>query len=198
LSEEKGFQTIIEALARIKKLETKLYIVGQGEYEKTLKELVKTFGLQEKVIFLGFKTGAELHKLVREAMFVVVPSLWYENSPLTIYESLALGTPVIGAATGGIPELIDEQSDLEKSTGVTFTPGDAADLADKISFFLENSEILPAMGQNARKFFEENFTIEKYYDNFVRLLELLPARDLEPVQEETELSPETGPLLVRK
>jgi len=176
LSSEKGVQTIIDALARIKGLNTPLYIVGQGEFESELRQQVQKQRLADKVKFLGFKTGAELHRLVREAKFVIVPSLWYENSPLTIYESLALGTPVVGAYQGGIPELIQEDTDLAKSTGVTFASGDAEDLADKIEFLLAHPELLPAMGQNARRYFEDNFTLDKYYERFLRLLDVLPVR----------------------
>jgi len=182
LSSEKGVQTIIRALARIKDLQTPLYIVGQGNYEVNLKAGVKRLGLTEKVKFLGFKTGEDLHKLVREAKFVVVPSLWYENSPLTIYESLALGTPVVGAYRGGIPELILEDTDLSRSTGVTFTAGDDEDLADKIEFLLAHPDTLQAMSKNSRKYFEANFTLDKYYDRFIKLLDVLPVRvgELEP------------------
>ena len=57
--------------------------------------------------FLGFKHWDELKKILQKAQFSIVPSEWYENNPLTIIESYSVGTPVLGANIGGIPELID-------------------------------------------------------------------------------------------
>ena len=52
---------------------------------------------------VGFQSGAALQKLIAEARFTVYPSEWYENCPLSVIESMMLGTPVIGARIGGIP-----------------------------------------------------------------------------------------------
>jgi len=54
---------------------------------------------------------------------LVVPSTWWENSPLTVLEALAAGVPVVGSRTGGLPELIEDGR-----TGLLVTPGDAAAL----------------------------------------------------------------------
>ncbi len=57
---------------------------------------------------------------------MVVPSIWYENNPLSVIESLCMGTPVIGAEVGGIPELIRE------GDGMLFRMGDKEELASAI------------------------------------------------------------------
>lgn len=65
------------------------------------------------VEFLGYKRGLELIDLVKNAYFVIVPSEWYENNPMTIIEAYSVGTPVIGAKIGGIPEIIiDGKQDI--------------------------------------------------------------------------------------
>ena len=56
-----------------------------------------------------------------------MPSFWAEPSPRTIYEAYTMGVPVIGAASGGIPELIGEDN-----ADWLFTPGDDADLAARL------------------------------------------------------------------
>jgi glycosyltransferase involved in cell wall biosynthesis len=66
--------------------------------------------------------------MLGNAVCMIIPSEWYENNPLTVIESFALGTPVIGARIGGIPELIDEGVN-----GFTFSPGDEKDLSLKIN-----------------------------------------------------------------
>ena len=62
----------------------------------------------KNVEFLGYKKGRELKDLVKNAYFVIVPSEWYENNPMSIIESYSEGTPVIGAKIGGIPEIVVE------------------------------------------------------------------------------------------
>lgn len=77
--------------------------------------------------FVGFKPWDDIKRLVSGARFSVIPSEWYENNPLSVIEALCLGTPVLGARIGGIPELIEEDR-----TGMTFTSKDANDLKEKI------------------------------------------------------------------
>ena len=57
------------------------------------------------------------------AYFIIVPSEWYENNPMTIIEGYAAGVPVIGTNIGGIPEIIEEGV-----TGYLFTPSNSVDL----------------------------------------------------------------------
>src|SRR5690606_27073582 len=77
-----------------------------------------------RIEFLGHQTGAALWKLVSQASFVLVPSEWYENNPLTILESYGLGKPVIGSRIGGIPEIVQDGQ-----SGFLFEPGNINELA---------------------------------------------------------------------
>lgn len=169
ISKEKGIHTAVEAFAKANDKKTKFYIAGRGEYEKKLKDLVAKKGLENQVQFVGFKTGDDLKDLVAKAMLVIVPSITYENSPMTIYESMALATPVIGSRLGGTPELVNEVYDIAESSGFTFEPGNSDDLADKLKFVFHNQDVLPEMRKSARKFFEQNFTSEKYYENLRKI-----------------------------
>ena len=74
----------------------RLKVVGTGPKEKELKAFVNVNGMKN-VTFLGYKTGKELTDLVSNAYFVIIPSEWYENNPMTIIEAYSVGTPVIGA-----------------------------------------------------------------------------------------------------
>lgn len=74
----------------------------------------------------GFKQWSEIKRLVGKARFSVIPSEWYENNPLSVIEAQCLGTPVLGARIGGIPELISEE------TGMTFESRNTADLKKKL------------------------------------------------------------------
>ena len=105
LSKEKGITSLIETFKDLPDI--KLKIVGTGPEESTLKKLVASYGANN-IEFLGYKTGKDLHKVIREAYFTLVPSEWYENNPLTIIESYSAWIPVIGSRIGGIPEIIED------------------------------------------------------------------------------------------
>ena len=110
LSHEKGAKTLIEAA---KQLPYKLVVIGGGSLMDELKAIAS-----DNIEFVGFKQWDEIKDLVGKARFSVIPSEWYENNPLSVIEAQCLGTPVLGAKIGGIPEL----------TEYTFKSGDAEDL----------------------------------------------------------------------
>ncbi len=156
LSAEKGIETLIDAFAVLPDLKVK--IVGRGPLEAELKEKVDSMGLTN-IEFLGFKSGDELHRLTAEAKALIVPSRCYENNPMTIIEAYSAGTPAIGAAIGGIPEIV-----VDGVTGFRFASGDAQALADTV----RRMESLDAAGyarmqEAALVFARENFSLDQYY-----------------------------------
>jgi glycosyltransferase involved in cell wall biosynthesis len=161
LSEEKGLLTLLRSVEGGVGLP--LHIIGDGPQRPLLEKTVRDRGIAG-VRFLGAAGGRGLKRAVSRARFIVVPSEWYENSPLVIYESLAMGKPVIGAAIGGIPELIETGKD-----GLLFPPGDAEALRDRILRLAGHPEILPRMGMAARAKAERLFSPSVHYE---RLMEL--------------------------
>jgi glycosyltransferase involved in cell wall biosynthesis len=140
----KGILTLLEAMRRIKS-DAVLTIAGAGELEVELRQFVNEHRL-ENVRFMGHLGTADLSRLVQRAVFTVVPSEWYENYSMTVIESLASGTPVIGASIGGIPEQVSHGQN-----GLLFAPGDAAGLAEQMQYLLDNREAAVAMGRNGRR-----------------------------------------------
>lgn len=114
----KGIRTLCEAASQ---LPYKLKVIGGGDL---LDELRAKY---PNVEFLGEMTWEQLKPVMQKAKFMVLPSEWSENNPLTVIESQSLGTPVLGARIGGIPELI-----TDGVSGMTFTSGDVEDLKEKI------------------------------------------------------------------
>jgi len=156
IERHKGVKTLIEAMRYVRS--SKLYIVGEGTYQNKLREKCKESSLRN-VVFLGYKTEEELMKIVRNSLFTVVPSEWYENSPNVVLESFVLGKPVVGSNIGGIPELVDDGVD-----GMLFKAGDANDLAEKINYLLSHKDMVIAMGRNARKKVEEKYNEDIHYN----------------------------------
>jgi glycosyltransferase involved in cell wall biosynthesis len=103
--------------------------------------------------------------LISKAAFVVVPSEWYENNPLTIIESMTLGTPVIGSDIGGIPELINRNI-----TGYLFSPGSINELTEAIKCAINlNTAEYQQMVEATQEYASNNFSKEAHYS---RLMEI--------------------------
>lgn len=154
ISEEKGIPTLLKAICKLP--DVKLKLAGTGPLLDSLKAQCPP-----NTEFLGFKQGKELQSLIHGASFVIVPSEWYENNPMTIIESYTIGTPVIGSDIAGIPELIDEGD-----TGFTFKPKSPEDLRSVISKALNiNEERYEEMVKNCRAFAETNFSETEHYKN---------------------------------
>ncbi|GHT14606.1 glycosyl transferase [Bacteroidia bacterium] len=121
ISHEKGVETLVNAA---KQLPYHLKIIGGGPLKEILEEKSKEYS---NIEFLGYKYWEDIKEIVGKARFTVIPSEWYENYPLSIIESLCLGTPVLGANIGGIPEMIEEGK-----TGMLFESRNVENLRDKI------------------------------------------------------------------
>lgn len=155
LSHEKGLPTLLEAVS---KTSIKLKVVGGGPLEKELKEKYAN----ENIVFEGFHSWDTLKLLVAKAKFMVIPSEWYENNPLSVIEALCLGTPVLGANIGGIPELI------EKKNGLLFESGNIEDLISKLNTITnlpDGTFDYKEIAENSRK----KFTSKNYYNNLIKI-----------------------------
>lgn len=160
LSREKGLTTLIKATAQANVL---LRIIGTGPEEEKLRALVEVLGA--KVEFSGYLSGDALHKAVRAARAIVLPSEWYENAPVAVIEAYALGKPVIGADIGGIPELIQEGE-----TGFKYRSGSIEDLAEVLSrAACMSDDQLYMMGRNARALVEAEYSQANYRNRVLNL-----------------------------
>ncbi len=120
LSTEKGLKTLVQAASQ---LPYPLKIIGGGALMDDLKNRAG-----KNIEFLGFKNWDEIKEVVGNARFAVIPSEWYENNPLSVIEAQCLGTPVLGANIGGIPELMQLNA-----LNMVFEPGNVNDLCEKIT-----------------------------------------------------------------
>jgi glycosyltransferase involved in cell wall biosynthesis len=116
------------------------------------------------VTFEGYKSGEDLERLYESAAFLVMPSEWYENAPMTILEAYAYGKPVIGTRIGGIPEMIDPGR-----TGMLFAMGDTSQLAECIANLWSNKSLCWQMGHAAREKVEREFSSEMHYEHLIEL-----------------------------
>lgn len=123
INTEKGVGTIIDAFKRIGSGDWRCLIAGQA-----MDDSIERFTAQATGLPIEFVGWVDPKAFFDDIDVLIVPSIWAEPSPRTIYEAYAVGLPCIGARTGGIPELIGEDND-----DWLFDGGDDAGLAARIS-----------------------------------------------------------------
>lgn len=156
LSYEKGIFTLIEAM---KDIPYDLKIAGTGPLFEKLQRKIKRENISN-IELKGYVVGEELFHLIAHAKYVIIPSEWYENNPLSIIESFALGTPVIGSNIGGIPELV-----IDGRTGFISLPRNSVNLASVISSALRvTNEKYNVLVEECISFSKEHFSSENYYN----------------------------------
>ena len=141
LSAEKGLMTLLEAAVAVPEMH--LRIAGTGPLEGEIRRWVRARP-GARVRLEGLVAGEAKERLVREALCTVVPSEWYENFPLSVAESLSLGTAVVATRMGGLPEMIEDGV-----TGVICEPGDPGSLAGALAMLVGDRGRAEAMGEAA-------------------------------------------------
>lgn len=152
-SEEKGIGTLIDVCKSLP--DVPFIFAGTGPLEDQIEGI-------SNIKNVGFQTGEDLEKLIREARFSIYPSEWYENCPFSVMESQMYGTPVLGANIGGIPELIQEGK-----TGKLFESADAVDLKEKIKHLWEDKELTASYTENCKDISFD--TIDEYYEKLMKI-----------------------------
>ena len=103
------------------------------------------------------------HGAVRTEMMsaraLIFPSEWYEGFPMTLVEAFSCGLPVIASRLGSMAEIVEDGV-----TGLLFQPGNAEDLAAKVTWAQDHADEMRRMGDNARREFEAKYTPERNYD----------------------------------
>lgn len=151
-SEEKGIGTLIDVCKSLP--EISFVFAGTGPLEAKINVI-------PNIKNVGFQKGENLEKLIREALFSIYPSEWYENCPFSVMESQMYGTPVLGARIGGIPELIEEGR-----TGELFASGNAEELKNKIEEIWSHQDKLDQYTESCKEIRFD--TIEQYVEKLMK------------------------------
>jgi len=167
LSPEKRVSTILNAWGQLDK-RIELVVIGGGPEAS---QLEKHASHLTQVHFKGYLPRAEALGYMSRARLLIFSSEWYENFPVTIAEAFACGVPVVCSRLGAMQEIVEDAR-----TGLHFVPGDATDLAVKVSWAWNHPERLAQMGREARWEFETRYTAEKNYPQLMKIYEDAIAR----------------------
>lgn len=148
-SKEKGIDTIINAK------NINFICAGSGPLEEDISK-------HAHIKNVGFKSDTELEMLIRNAKCSVYPSIWYENCPFSVMESIMYGTPVVGADIGGIPELIDDGE-----TGFLFESGNTDAFEKAINKIINDDSTAERLSRNCLK--TDFYTTEKYCEKLISI-----------------------------
>jgi glycosyltransferase involved in cell wall biosynthesis len=146
----KGAHIILREVMRLRERDrVEVHIHGRPVNELYFEE-VKKYADQfpEGKVFLhgGYRSDREMRGILSKVHLVVFPSLWEENYPLVVRETLLHGVPVIGSRLGGVPEAIEDGVN-----GFLFDPYREGELAEKIGLIVDNPAVLDTITRGARE-----------------------------------------------
>jgi glycosyltransferase involved in cell wall biosynthesis len=154
LAPEKGLQILLEAWERLPET-VPLRIIGGGPLKDQLCADVRA-AHRRNVSLVGSLPNADVISAMRQARFLVFPSIWFEGFPMTLLEAFACGLASITSRLGSMAEIV-----TDRKTGLHFEPGDSADLAGKVMWAWSHQEEMQQMGRAARVEYETRYTAEK-------------------------------------
>jgi glycosyltransferase involved in cell wall biosynthesis len=164
----KGIHVLVEAFNGVRSGEAELKIYGDfvpyggfEDYPNLLQGLVSN----KRIRFMGGYQHSAIADIMAEIDVLVVPSIWYENSPLTIHEAFLANTPVIASDIGGMAELVQDGVN-----GLLFRTGSTRDLRRKLERIIRQPDLIGRLSINIWpvKTIEENAgEIERIYHEVI-------------------------------
>jgi len=170
LRPEKAIDLLQEAFARVRHLkpEMRLAIVGSGPELSNFQANSRRLGLQDDCEFLPATRSVPQFLRSIDTYVSCSRSEAFSN---TILEAMACGCGVVGSRVGGTPELIGNDE-----RGLLFRPGDAADLAAKLTTLIENESLRRELGTRAAEFAKRKLSIEIAAERMAEIYELMLSR----------------------
>jgi glycosyltransferase involved in cell wall biosynthesis len=172
LAEYKGVHVLLEAVKKLSDKPIKLMIYGKlDDYPAYVETLRKISNGDPRVEFCGTFPNSQIGSIFAELDVLVVPSLWYENSPLVIYSAQNARCPVIASNMAGMSEVIEHGKN-----GLLFDAGNVSQLAVNIESLVHDRDLLRKLSDNAKT----PLSIQEYVDELLATYDNL-------VQEKTTL-----------
>lgn len=164
IGQRKGIYDLIEVVERLvpEFPDLKLYVGGDGEVEK-LKGIIEERKLQDNVRYVGWTSGVQKEKLLKECSFYVLPS-YNEGMPMSVLEGMAYKNVVISTKVGGIPKVITNEKN-----GMIIEPGDKGTLYKYLQQLLSNADRRNKLSVGARNTIQEKFDLGNNIETLIKL-----------------------------
>ncbi len=144
LAPHKGCHILIEAFKRLPTGTVRLKVYGNpADFPAYYEGLQQRAAGSDAIAFLGTFPNGEIGKIIAGIDVLVVPSLWYENTPLVVYSSLAAKRPVIASDFPGLSETIKHDWN-----GLIFAAGDFTALHDRLKRLVDTPSLLADLSRN--------------------------------------------------
>lgn len=165
---QKGLDTLLDAMAVIvrNRPEVELRIAGRGKDMDRVRSMARELGIEPNLRFLGAVDEAERQRLFAGAAVQLMPSR-FEGFGMVAAEAMAAGVPLIAAASGSLPEVVDAPRG-----GVLVPAGDERALADAAMRLLDDAAAREALSASARKSarrFEWGAVADRHFEFLTRL-----------------------------
>jgi glycosyltransferase involved in cell wall biosynthesis len=167
LAPEKGIGTVLDAASLVEP-GIAIRVAGDGPEEDRLRA---ASGRHPALQPLGRLDRATVLAQLAAARALVFPSLWYEGLPMTLLEAFAVGVPVVAARIGAAGSIVEDGV-----TGLTYEPGDAVALADRLAWAQAHPAEMAAFGRTARERFEARYTAEASHRRLLEIYDRALAR----------------------
>ena len=164
---EKGHKYLIDAAKTVLEKFPNAYflIVGWGPLEESLKLLVKSYKLEDKVLFPGLFLGKSDIENILPVVDIFADPSTRTDMPFAIMEALSFGKPVVSTTIGDIPLFVKNNE-----TGFTVPPANSAELADKILILLRDDTGRERMGKTGAELVKP-YTMANYEKTFEKIIE---------------------------
>ena len=155
LEPQKGHTVLLDAMPEVVREvpNARVLCLGDGVLRAELEQQSRKLGLEENVLFLGFRSNVADWLALSD--FTVLPS-FYEGLPLVAVESLAAGRTMVATAVDGTPEVI-----VNGRTGITVPSGDPRALAAALCTMLRSPDLRKRMAEQGRSYVLEHFSQER-------------------------------------
>lgn len=160
LSEQKGMEYYLKAIPVVIKKHPDIFflVVGTGEDETKLKNMVHELGIEKFVYFTGYRS--DIQNLMSQVDLIVLSSLW-EGLPLTPIEAFSVGKTIVATAVDGTVEIVKDGVN-----GFLVEPRNYKQIAQKIEYIFENNSSREKMEDNSLQTYKEKFSYGIFAQNY--------------------------------
>lgn len=160
LSEQKGMKYFIYAAPKVLSVHpnARFLLIGSGEDETALKELTYSLGIEDRVLFFGYRN--DIQNLMSQLDLIVLSSLW-EGFPLTPIEAFSVGKTIVATAVDGTVEIVKDGVN-----GLLIEAKSSEQISDKVNWIIDHPEKKRKMEKEASICYKKELSMKKFAEEY--------------------------------